>query len=272
MAMEKNFEKICKEVCEVARRAGQYIAEERKNFTLDKIEYKGHQNLVSYVDKSAERLIIEQLSAIVPEAKILAEESAADNSQFTIHNSQLLWVIDPLDGTTNFMHSMPPYCVSIALMQGSEVVVGVIYEITQKECFYAWKGSDCYLNGEVIRVSEIGEVSKSLVITGVAYNMDEGVERFNRAFDYFNRNSNGTRRIGSAAADLAYVAAGRAECFFQWNLSPWDVAAGALLVERAGGVVVDYNGGEEYIFGRSIISTNKNSHKQFFNILCENLF
>lgn len=271
--MERNFETICQRVCHIAKKAGAYIAEERKSFSADKIEYKGAQNLVSYVDKCAERLIIAELTQILPEAQILAEESAVHNTNRQgATGDELLWVIDPLDGTTNFTHSFPPYCVSIALLKGAEVVVGVIYEITQRECFYAWQGSDCYLNGDVVRVSDIDEVQKSLVITGIAYDMEQGEERFSRAFSYFNRHSNGTRRIGSAATDLAYIAAGRAECFFQWNLSPWDVAAGVLLVERAGGKVIDYNGGDNYIFGRSVIATNSNSHKQFKDILCENLF
>lgn len=275
--MEVNFETICQKVCQVARNAGHYIAHERKSFSAHSIEYKGSQNLVSYVDKEAQRLILGELAQILSGAQILAEESDSSDSIVEITSGGVsgdgfLWVVDPLDGTTNFTHSFPPYCVSIALLRGSEVVVGVVYEITQDECFYAWQGSACYLNGVVVSVSDIGEVSKSLVVTGIAYNMDEGEARFSRAFSYFNTHSNGTRRIGSAAADLAYVAAGRAECFFQWNLSPWDVAAGSLLVERAGGKIIDYDGGDNYIFGRSLIATNFNSHKQFKDILCENLF
>lgn len=265
--MTQDFQLICSEVCRVARMAGEYIATERRNFSSDKIEYKGSQNLVSYVDKTAEKMIIAELLKIVPNADIIAEESA--NSKFKIQNSKFTWIIDPLDGATNFTHGLPPYCVSIALMQGDEVVVGVIFEITVGECFYAWKGSDCYLNGEKVSVSGIETIDKSLVVTGLAYNASEIVADFNRSFDYFNLHSNGARRLGSAATDLAYVAAGRAECFYQANLSPWDVAAGAFLVERAGGVVVDFDGGSNYIFGRQIIATNKKAHKTFYDKLLE---
>lgn len=251
----------------VAREAGAYIAEQRKVFSVEKIEYKGDQNLVSYVDKTSEELIVDRLQKIVPEAIFLAEE--AHNNESTIDQNALMWVIDPLDGTTNFMHGLPPYAVSIALMDGGRPVVGVVYEITARECFSAVRGGACYLNGEVIRVSEIDKVTFSLVITGLAHDRNGIIENHNRAFDYFNRHSNGTRRLGSAATDLAYIAAGRAECFFQQNLAPWDVAAGALLVECAGGVVRDYADGSNYIFGRSIIATNEKANKEFYKILCE---
>lgn len=270
--MTIDFEHICLKVCDIARLAGSYIAQERKNFSSNSIEYKGDQNLVSYVDKTAEKIILGELTQLLPEAKVLAEESTSEELEAqlsTLGDEELLWVVDPLDGTTNFIHALPPYCVSIALVQGRKPVVGVIYEITSGECYSGWRGSKCYINDQEVRVSDISEVKQSLVITGIAYNIEDGVERFNKAFNYFNRYSNGTRRVGSAAANLAYVAAGRAECFFQWNLSPWDVAAGALLVECAGGKVVDYNKGDNYIFGRSIIATNNNSHQKFLDILCE---
>ncbi len=268
--MVQFFEQISLRVAEVAAIAARYIATQREDFSPSAIEHKGVQNLVSYVDKEAERLIYSELSDIVPGAKFLGEESA-DGSIVENPEGEYLWVIDPLDGTANFIHSMPPYCVSIALMYGGQVVVGVIYEVTRSECFRAYRGGPCYLNDREIRVSDIQSVSDSLVITGVSYD-ERSSDSFERAFSYFNRNTNGTRRIGSAAANLAYVAAGRAECFFQRGLSPWDVAAGALLVECAGGVVTDYSGGNNYIFGREIITTNKNSYNNFYNIICNDQF
>lgn len=264
--MELNFQQICLSVCDIARQAGAYIAGERKTFSPAQIEYKGVQNLVSYVDKTAESLIIESLERLLPQAAIIAEESHSSSQG---NRAELTWIIDPLDGTTNFTHGMPPYCVSIALMCGSSVVVGVVYEITVGECFYAWKGSDCYLNGERIEVSKIDSIDRSLVVTGLAYKTQDTIEAFRRSFDYFNLNSNGARRLGSAATDLAYVAAGRAECFYQKNLAPWDVAAGSFLVQRAGGVVTDYDQGEEFVFGGSIIATNKTASKVFRDKLKE---
>lgn len=267
MYMDQNFQNLCLSVCDVARRAGAYIAGERKTFTAEKIEYKGTQNLVSYVDKTAQKMIIESLSTLVPDSLFLAEE--ADNSAFVVDQTRYTWIIDPLDGTTNFTHGVPPYAVSIALRYGGQTVVGVIYEITCGECFYAWQGGECYLNGEVVRVSSIDSIERGLVITGLAYKTADTIEAFRRSFDYFNLNSNGARRLGSAATDLAYVAAGRAECFYQKNLAAWDVAAGAFLVERAGGVVVDYSGGDDFVFGGQIIATNAAAHRPFFAKLQE---
>ncbi len=268
--MKHDLENICRELCAVAREAGDFIARNRETFDSSRIEHKGAQNLVSYVDKGAEELIIKRLKEILPEAKFLAEESSKETLSEN-PEGEYLWVIDPLDGTTNFIHSLPPYCVSLALMCGSEVVVGVIYEVTRDECFSTYKDAPVLLNGKEVGVSDVEEVVDSLVITGVAYTQ-RGADNFERAFEYFNRNSNGTRRIGSAAANLAFVAVGRAECFFQCGLEAWDVAAGVLLVKNGGGVVVDYDGGENYVFGRSVIATNNKSHKKFYSIICDKLF
>lgn len=257
----KTFEQITMEVCKAARRAGAFIAKERQVFSPEMVELKGRQNLVSYVDKQAEQMIVEDLNRILPGAAIIGEEGT--NTQ----GNEYCWIIDPLDGTTNFVHGMPPYCVSIALTHGKEVVVGVVFEITIGECFYAWQGSKAYLNSNEIHVSGETSVENSLLITGLAYNVDLIRERFNELFDYFNRNSHGARRLGSAATDLVYVAAGRAECFYQANLSPWDVAAGALIVQRAGGCVTDFSGEDNYIFGREIIATNRIMHNIFLEII-----
>lgn len=258
-----DYQEICQKVCTVARWSGAFIRGERATFSAEKVEHKGHQNLVSYVDKEAERMIVASLKEILPSASVLGEEGVCDSNC----ESDYMWIIDPLDGTTNFIHGMPPYCVSIALQCGTEIVVGVVYEITLEECYYAWQGSYAYLNGGVIKVSEESKIENSLVITGLAYNIEEYRAHFNRLFDYFNRNSHGARRIGSAAADLVYVAAGRAECFYQANLSAWDVAAGALIVQRAGGRVTDFAGGNNYVFGKEIIATNGVTHASFTEII-----
>lgn len=258
-----DYQIICDKVRQVAIGAGEFIREQRLTFSTDKVELKGRHNLVSYVDKEAEKLIVAGLLQIIPNSSVLAEEGTNSGTE----QAEYCWIIDPLDGTTNFVHGMPPYCVSIALQCGTESVVGVVYEITADECFYAWQGSAAYMNGKQISVSGESEIENSLVITGLAYNIDHVRERFNKLFDYFNRNSHGARRLGSAAADLAYVAIGRAECFYQANLSPWDVAAGALIVQRAGGCVTDFREGDDYVFGKEIIATNAVTHKQFLDII-----
>ncbi len=273
--MRIELKNITEQVCEVARRAGGFIAQQRKVFSAGSVEYKGEQNLVSYVDRVAEAMIVEELQGVLPGAGIIAEEGYSDFQQLRAEGEcgAYRWIIDPLDGTTNFIHGMPPYCVSIALVEGDEdVVVAVIYEVSRDECFSAYKGGECWLNGEVVRVSEVSEVRQSLVITGAVYDAPQGEDSFQRAFNYFNTHTNGTRRLGSAAANMAYVAAGRAECFFQRGLSPWDVAAGVLLVRCAGGAVTNYSGGSECVFAKEIIATNNIIHNKFVEIICENSF
>ena len=262
--MKLNLEKICIEVNEVAKQAAEFIVREREIFTADKIEFKGDQNLVSYVDKKAEELIIGKLRQILPQANIIAEEghNELDNTD------TLSWVIDPLDGTTNFIHNLPPYCVSIALVENKKPLLGVIYVATSGECFYSWKGAKTYINGKEIKCSEVDRVEDSLVISGMAYNLTEKTkDDFIKLFDYFNRKTHGARRLGSAATNLAYLASGRADCFYQLNLSPWDVAAGAIIAENAGCIVTDFKGGDDYVFGNSIIVTTPKLYKEFFDII-----
>lgn len=245
-----NYQEICEKVCGIAREAGEYIAEQRETFTFDKVEFKGVQNHVSYVDKQTEELIIGRLRELTPDAGFIAEEGTdAPRS-----DRKLQWIIDPLDGTTNFIHGLPPYCVSIGLMDDGELVAGVIYEVTLREMFYAWKGSEAFLNGRVIKAAETRELANALVAVGFSYATDPEVGNFLEQVAYYQRNTNGIRRLGSAAADLAYVACGRFDAYSQVNLAPWDVAAGALIARQAGAVVSDFSGGEDFVFGREIIA------------------
>jgi myo-inositol-1(or 4)-monophosphatase len=255
-----DYKLVCEEVCRIARDAGQFIKNERRNFSADKIEEKGDQNLVSYVDRQAEELIVRRLRSVVPEAEFLTEEHTVECSESP---EGLCWIIDPLDGTTNFIHDIAPYCVSIALMNKQKVVVGVIYEIVSGEMFYAWEGSAAYLDGKEIRVSKVDSLKNSLIAHGFAYNMHDYIDTFLRQMKFFQLNTNGVRRMGSAAANLAYVACGRFDAFSQRNLSPWDVAAGTLIVERAGGVVTDMSGGTNFVFGHQIIATNEMIASEF---------
>lgn len=263
-----DYSTLCLEVCQIARRAGEYIAQERKNFTSDSIEFKGKADMVSYVDKSAEKMIVTDLERLVPEAGFIAEEgSGAANPADA--QARYRWVIDPLDGTTNFIHGLPPYAVSIALMDGEQTVVGVVYEITLDECFYAWQGGGAMLNGRPISASKTKTVKDSLIITGLAYDCEASIKSFIRCFEYFNRHSHGGRRLGSAATDLVYVAAGRADAFYQSGLSPWDVAAGALIAIEAGATVRDFDAGTNYVFGRSVLAANPNIWNEVHTIITE---
>ena len=257
-----NLENICFEVQHIARRAGSFIAGEREKFNLEDIEVKGKANFVSYVDKQAEELIIKELRQLMPGSGFIAEEGTAVSA-----GEKYRWVIDPLDGTTNFIHSLPPFAVSIALLEGEELVLGVVYEITQQECFYAWKGSKAYLNGKEIRVTTAATTADSLIATGFPYSAMDMLDPFIASMRYFMIHSHGLRRLGSAATDLAYLAAGRFEAFYEHGLKPWDVAAGAMILRQAGGKVSDFNGTDQFLFNGELIASNSAYFDEFYSIV-----
>ena len=246
-----DYSKITIEVCRIAREAGQFMSEELKTFDASKIENKGVHDLVSYVDKTSEKMIIESLQKLIPDAGFIAEEGTLD-----IKGERFNWIIDPLDGTTNYIHGIPIYSVSIALVDQNELACGVVYEVGHDECFYASKGGGAFLNGKPIRVSTRSDIHESLLATGFPYSDFSRMDSYMEFFKWAMTNSRGIRRLGSAAADLAYVACGRFDAFWEYSLKPWDVAAGALLVIEAGGKVSDYKGGSDYLFGREILATN----------------
>ena len=257
-----NLENICIEVQNIAKSAGKFIAGEREKFDLTNIEVKGKANFVSYVDKQAEELIIEALRRLIPESGFIAEEGTAGSS-----DEKYKWIIDPLDGTTNFIHGLPPFAVSIALMEDDELVLGVVYEVTQNECFYAWKGSKAYLNGNVIEVTTASTTADSLIATGFPYSAMDMLDPFIISMRYFMIHSHGLRRLGSAATDLAYVAAGRFEAFYEHGLKPWDVAAGAVILRQAGGIVSDFSGSDEFLFNGEIVAANQAYYPEFYGIV-----
>ena len=249
--MSPTYQHLCSLTCEIARSVGKFMAEERKGFDSSMIESKGLHDLVSYVDKESEKRIIEQLSKILPESGFIAEEGTSSR-----HGERYNWVIDPLDGTTNYIQGVPIYAVSIGLLDGDELVVGVVYEVGLDECFYAWKEGGAYMNGEPIRISERGDIHDALLATGFPYSNFDQLDEYLALLKWTMTNARGVRRLGSAATDLAYVACGRFDAFWEYDLKPWDVAAGALIVKEAGGVVTDFNGGRNYIFGGEIIASN----------------
>ena len=206
-------------------------------------------------------MIVETLHEILPEAGFISEENTK-----TEQGEQLKWVIDPLDGTTNFIHGIPFYAISIALMDGNEVVLGVVNELNLNECFYAWKGGPAYKDGDEIQVSKAPKVKDSLIATGFPYYDFEKMKAYLASLEYFMQNSHGARRIGSAACDLAYVACGRFDAFYEYSLHSWDVAAGSLILQQAGGRVSDFKGGNNYIFGKEIIATNALIYDEFLSI------
>ncbi len=261
------MEKICQEVIAIAKTAGAFIEHERTNFDLKRVELKGKANFVSYVDKMAEEMIVEGLRKILPGSGFITEEGTAFES-----GEKYRWVIDPLDGTTNFIHGAPPYAVSIGLLEDNDIVLGVVYEISRDECFYAWKGSNAMLNGKVIHVSEATHTEEALIVTGFPYGEVKNTDEFIETIKYFMAQSHGVRRLGSAATDLSYVAAGRFEAFWEVGLSPWDVAAGALILRQAGGIITDFRGNDNFLFSGEIVAANKNYHKEFLSVIENNYY
>jgi myo-inositol-1(or 4)-monophosphatase len=259
--MEK-LEKLTFDVCTLARSIGEFLRSERKGFSQSRVKIKGLNNFVSDVDKNAEQQIVDSLRSMLPEAGFIAEEGTA-----TCSNERYRWVVDPLDGTTNFIHGLAPYAVSIALMDGDEVILGVVHEAVANECFYAWKGSKSFLDGHEIHVSEVATVESALVATGFPYYNFEKIQRYMNSLAFFMQRSHGMRRLGSAATDLAYVACGRFEAFYEYSLQPWDVAAGSLIVKQAGGRISDFSGGNAYIFGQEMVSTNAKIYEEFLEIV-----
>jgi Archaeal fructose-1,6-bisphosphatase and related enzymes of inositol monophosphatase family len=246
-----NFEIICNRVVALEKEVRLFIQKERETFSMNKLETKGLHDFVSYVDKTSEKMLVKGLYDILPEASFIAEEGTIKHKE-----AEYQWIIDPLDGTTNFVHGISPYAISIALMEKDVVVMGVVLECSLNECFYAWKNSNAYLNGKEIKVSSAPTINDSLVATGFPYYDFTKMTAYLSSLEYFMKESHGIRRLGSAATDLVYVAAGRFELFYEYSLQPWDVAAGAFIVQQAGGRVSDFQGKNNFIFGKQIIATN----------------
>lgn len=262
MTLELND--LCQEVCQLTRKVGGFIRTEQKKFSTNSIEVKGKNDFVSYVDKSAEMQLVETLSKLLPESGFIAEEGTSKKKGETYN-----WIIDPLDGTTNFIHGIPCFAISIALMRNEELILGVIYEINLDECFYAWEGSNAFLNGKEIHVSKAATLADSLIATGFPYYDYTRMDDYMKLFNYFMKHTHGLRRLGSAATDLAYVACGRFDGFYEYSLQSWDVAAGAFIVKQAGGKVTDFSGKHNYIFGKEIVAGNSTNFEEFLNTVKE---
>lgn len=246
-----DYEALCKDVIGVAKKAGSFIRFESKNFSASKIEYKGLNDMVSYVDKTAEQMIVDGLSKLLPESGFVAEEGTSNKTGETYN-----WIIDPLDGTTNFIHGIPAFAVSIALKKDDELVIGVVYEINQDECFYAWKGSKAYLNEKEIHVSDNTKLADTLIATGFPYYDFRRQNDYTNLFSEVMQKCHGLRRIGAASVDMVYTACGRFDGYFEYNLKPWDIAGGLLILQQAGGEYFDFDGGNDALSTGDVVATN----------------
>ena len=234
-----DLEQITKKVREIALQGGAFLRNERSSFDRGRVEKKNAHDYVSYVDKESEHRIVAQLRELVPEAGFIAEEGSG-----SLTDEEYCWLVDPLDGTTNFIHNNAPYCISIALRNREELLVGVVYEVCRNELYWTYKGSPSYLNGREIHVSDVADIVHKLY-----------------------GNVGGLRLQGAAAAELCYVAAGRFEARIEGFLGPWDIAAGSIILMNAGGKVTDYSGGENFYNGHEVLATNGKLHNEFLKIV-----
>ncbi|MBS1569325.1 MAG: inositol monophosphatase [Bacteroidetes bacterium] len=259
-----NLKELTERVALLSREIAGFIRAESAKITEASVESKSLNNLVSYVDKQAEQRFVDGLQDLLPHAGFIAEEGTGERAD------GLNWVIDPLDGTTNFVHGVPSYCTSVALVQGGDVLLGVVLEVTRDECFSAWQGGGAFMNGAPIRVSTRSQLQDSLLATGFPYD-DFGFEsEYMDLLRELMHRTRGIRRLGSAAADLAYVACGRFEAFYEYGLNSWDVAAGVLLVREAGGQVSGFHTTKDPVFDEEIVASNAAIHDELLEVIERN--
>ena len=251
---------------QLVKEVGVFLKEEQFRISAKDVDHKSLNSLVTYVDKRAEAMLVKGLSDLLPDSGFIAEEDTSDKKG-ELYN----WIIDPLDGTTNFIHQLPMYSISVALMKNTELDMGFVYLPHLDEFYHAINGEGAFLNYKSIFVSDKEAIQDGLIATGFPYYDFKLLEEYNNTLSYFIRNTRGVRRMGSAAIDLVYVAAGKFEAFYEYNLNPWDVAAGALIVAEAGGKITQFDGGSDFIFGRSIIATNSKVHAHLQEVINENL-
>ena len=250
------YELLCAQACTLVQSVGEFIRHEIGRVSTEQVSDKSLNNLVSYVDRTAEQQLVAGLQQLLPHSQVLAEEGttvAPTDSPYT-------WVIDPLDGTTNFVHQLPFFSISVALQRNDTLIMGIVYEVVRGELFCAWEGSAAYLNGRAIGVSATADLKDSLLATGFPYYQFAQADQYLALFGELMRQTRGIRRLGSAALDLAYTACGRFDAYFEYNLQPWDVAAGAFIVQQAGGTVTDFAGGNTFANGKSILASNAALH------------
>jgi myo-inositol-1(or 4)-monophosphatase len=248
-----------------ARRAGNLIHRAADNLDHLTVTKKSHADYVSEVDRAAERIIIEALQEAYPSHAILAEESGAQGE------SEYVWIIDPLDGTTNFLHGVPQYAVSIGLQHNGVLTQAVVYDPTSNDLFTATRGRGAFLNDKRIRVSKRKEMSDSLIGTGFPYTRFEHKDAYMAIFMDVMEKSAGLRRPGAASLDLAWTAAGRYDGFFETALKPWDIAAGCLLITEAGGIVTDMAGNQNFMSSGHVCAGNPHIHEQLLQIIAPHL-
>ena len=235
------------------------------------VQYKSAVDLVTETDREAEALIVGQLRHAFPAHQIVAEEASAGATLHAPAGDGYIWYLDPLDGTTNFAHAYPQFCVSLALARGTDLLFGIVYDPVREETFVAHRGRGATLNDETIRVSAVDDLQRALLATGFAYDRQVRTDFYLGFVRDFMRQAQDFRRAGSAALDLCYVACGRFDGFWEWNLRPWDTAAGVLIVREAGGTVSDFRGGAFDLYGEQTLASNGHLHPAMVAVLTSRL-
>ena len=254
--------KLCDELCRIARETGEFLRQERKTFERNRIEEKGIHNYVSYVDKESELRLVGALRQLLPEAGFIAEEG---HGSFV--NEPYCWLIDPLDGTTNYIHDQAPYCVSIALCDREEMLVGVVYETCRDELFYAFKAGGAWLSrgGEVphrihVSADSVHSPEQAFIGMGLPYDSGQYSPVAQGLIRKLYGHVAGIRILGSAAAELCYVADGRMDGRIEFSLGPWDIAAGSIIIREAGGKITDLQGKDLFYNSEEVIASNGEIH------------
>jgi myo-inositol-1(or 4)-monophosphatase len=257
---------ITSQVRAASQKAADFIRSHVGEVSNDQIESKEQNSLVSYVDKTAEKILVEALTPILPSPGFLTEEDTVENSR-----SEYTWIIDPLDGTTNFLQQIPIFSVSVGLAHNGEIIVGVVIDVMQDDCYYAWKGGGAWLDGKRIHVSNRSAMSEAIVATGFPYYEPDKLDKLTDLFREVLASVRGIRRLGSAALDLTYVACGKMDAFYETQLNPWDVAAGTILVREAGGLVTDFIGNGDFVEKKQIIGSNGLLHQGVTDVLARHV-
>jgi myo-inositol-1(or 4)-monophosphatase len=247
-----------------ARRAGNIINRASLDLDLVRVSSKGRSDYVTEVDRAAEAAIIDMLRTAYPDHGFLAEESGASSPGA---EPDYLWIIDPLDGTTNFVHGFPQYAVSIALKHRGQIMQAVVYDPTRNELFTATRGRGAFMNDRRIRVSRRTKLAEALIGTGFPFRQLQHLDEYVRMFKLITEQTAGIRRPGAAALDLAYVAMGRLDGFWEFGLSAWDVAAGSLLIQESGGMIADFAGGTDYLTSGNIVAGSPKVHAELLALV-----
>lgn len=268
------YEAILQTAVAIAREAGIIVREAFPSTALVRVGFKGEVNPVTETDTAAEELIVTRLRAAFPDHRILAEERGFVSAQPSGGGEwntpgPPVWLVDPLDGTNNFAHGFPHVSISLALLVNGQIVVGAVHDPLRDETFAATAGGGTTLNGQSIHVSRVERLTDAFLATGFPYDRRTAPDNNTERLDHFLRRSQGVRRAGSAVLDLAYVACGRFDGFWEMRLKPWDVGAGVLLVREAGGRVTDFDGGPDCVSGEFIVASNGHIHDQMLYVIRE---